>query len=117
MAFAIPREAPRRSPVPRYLLLHACAGALLGTLAGGTLLLALASGPLAASIGTGTAALCLLGGIITLTPLYLATAIGLLAAESMDDAKASPSWPAPPNAPPARSSPSTSTTPTVTSSK
>jgi hypothetical protein len=37
MALALPREASRRSLVPRYLLVHVGAGAILGALAGGAL--------------------------------------------------------------------------------
>jgi hypothetical protein len=84
MGFAIPHSAPRRSSVPRYLVLQARAAVALGVLAGSALLLAVLSGPLAASAGIDAAALCIIGGIMTVAPLYVATAIGRLS-EARDD--------------------------------
>jgi len=81
-AIASARAALRHPSVPRTLLLQAAIGVALGLAAGAALLLADAFGLrhlVDRSADPGAAAIVLAGGVTTLAPLVLATAIGLLA--------------------------------------
>jgi hypothetical protein len=76
------RAGPRLSSVPRTLLLQAAAGVAFGVLAASLLLLTDAFGLrrlMMESTGIDAVVLFLLGGITTFAPLFVATAIGLLA--------------------------------------
>jgi hypothetical protein len=87
------RIAPRRSAVPRTLLLQAGAGVAFGVLAASLLLLTDAFGLrrlMMESTGIGAIVLFILGGITTFAPLFVATALGLLA-EHDSDARHPPS--------------------------
>jgi hypothetical protein len=82
MAIARRHAGPRRLSLPHALLLQAYAGVGLGALAGCALLLADAFGLRHLAIASAdieAAAAVILGGIMTLVPLVVATAIGLLA--------------------------------------
>ena len=81
-AIASARAALRHPSVPRTLLLQAAIGVALGLSAGAALLIADAFGLrhlVDRSADPGAAAIVLAGGVTTLAPLVLATAIGLLA--------------------------------------
>jgi hypothetical protein len=82
MAIARRHAGPRRLSLAHVLLLQAYAGVSLGALAGCALLLADAFGLRQLAIASAdieAAATVILGGIVTLAPLVVATAIGLLA--------------------------------------
>jgi hypothetical protein len=79
-------RSPVRSASPsllRYLLVHSAVGAGLGVVGGGALLVTNALGlpPLArSSVDLGTSVIVIASGVATVTPLVVATAIGLLPA-------------------------------------
>jgi len=74
----------------RYLLVHTAVGAGLGVVVGTALLLTNALGlpPLArSSVDLGTSVIVIVSGVATVTPLVVATAIGLLPAAPTDLAR------------------------------
>src|SRR5260221_6500729 len=81
MATEVVGTPARRSRAARYFLLHFGAGAALGAVVAGGLLLTDAVGLsriISATGDDGAVAIFVLGGMMTIAPLVLATAIGLL---------------------------------------
>ena len=76
------RSAAYSPSMLQYLLAHAGIGAGLGSLAGCVLLWTNALGlpqQVRDSVGIGTTVIVISSGVLTITPLAIATAIGLLA--------------------------------------
>src|SRR5260221_11333823 len=79
MATGSSGPAPQRCRVARFFFPHLVAGAAIGALIAGGLLLADTLQLRRLVVGDGDAvAIFILGGIMTIAPLALATAIGLL---------------------------------------